>query len=330
MIETITPEEQAQIEAAREELLKIGLSTARCNRPKAEAAILKSAPGATIAWMQSPKAAVVFGPLACTLLKADPSLAEAMSQYDWGNPLSPAPDWEAKACAHFGKSRPKKLIVTSAKLKEDRVQSSLWLAWWGHCDTLRRVFKGRLTFEPQDDADLTDAFEISKECGWLFPAEGHDVVIATERPTRICMVEGRLHSPDGPAIAWADGFAIYSWRGNVVPADWIENTKNLDPQIALTHENIELRRCAAEIIGWANVLAKLPHKVIDMDKDPMIGKLVEVDLPDAGPTRFLLVRCATQRDFALCVPNTCRTALEANAATNRVPIEVLRKLEVRT
>ena len=57
---------------------------------------------------------------------------------------------------------------------------------------------------------------------------------------------------------------------------------SLDPAIALTWENVEQRRCAAEIIGWDRVLNELPIRPIDTDPDPQVGALIEVDLPDIG------------------------------------------------
>jgi hypothetical protein len=84
---------------------------------------------------------------------------------------------------------------------------------------------------------------------------------------------------------------------------------------ALHWANVEQRRAACEILGWQHILAELDAKVIDKDADAQIGTLLEVNLPDSGPERFLSVRCGTGRQFALPVPREVDTALAANAWT---------------
>ncbi len=127
-----------------------------------------------------------------------------------------------------------------------------------------------------------------------------------------------------------DGVALYYWHGTRVPAEWILHPEKMEPALALTHPNIEQRRAAAEIMGWGRVLRGMPHKVIDVDPDPQIGTLIEADLPNSPGSRFLCVRCATGRDFVLCVPREMQTALEANAASYDVPALDYTTLEVRT
>jgi hypothetical protein len=60
-----------------------------------------------------------------------------------------------------------------------------------------------------------------------------------------------------------------------------------------------------------------------------VGELIEVDIPDSGKERFLFVQCGTGREFALCVPPTMKTALEANAATYGLSAKDY-QLEIRT
>jgi hypothetical protein len=91
--------------------------------------------------------------------------------------------------------------------------------------------------------------------------------------------------------------------------------KKPTPQAALQWPNVEQRRAACEILGWAQILSELDAKVINKDDDEHIGALLEVNLPDSGPERFLSVRCGTGRQFALPVPREIDTALAANAWT---------------
>ena len=124
--------------------------------------------------------------------------------------------------------------------------------------------------------------------------------------------EHRPHCENGPSHRWRDGWELYHWHGVRVPDEWIKD-KALTPEIAVTWANVEQRRAACEILGWANVLSALNARVINKHRNPQIGTLLEVDLPDSGPERFLQVQCGTGRTFALPVPRDVNTAMEAQA-----------------
>lgn len=143
-----------------------------------------------------------------------------------------------------------------------------------------------------------------------------DFCIISDRPEVLTMDdEHRPHAEHGPFCRWRDGTALYSWHGVRVPGKWIEDRATLTAAEALSEENLEVRRAACEIIGWDRILSDLNATTIDRDEDPQIGELVEVDLPDSGRERFLRVVCGTGRRFAIPVPPTVQTALEANAWT---------------
>ena len=144
----------------------------------------------------------------------------------------------------------------------------------------------------------------------------------------------RPHCASGPQLAWRDGFATWYWRGTAVPREWIEHPESIDPSLALTHENAEMRRVVAEIVGWDKVLARLDPQTIDEDADPMIGTLLEVTI-EGERERFLRVLCGTGRTFALPVPPTMKTALSAQAwlwgdDAHPITAREMRRYEVRT
>lgn len=175
---------------------------------------------------------------------------------------------------------------------------------------------------------LKPLMELAKVCGWWIPFD--KFVILEDRPCRILFDDrNRLHCEDGAAVEFRDGFAVYSWHGTKIPCEWITHKENLTPKIALRWENIEQRRCACEIIGWDKILKKLSAKTIDKDIDSQIGELVEVTLPDIGRERFLRVSCGTGRMFAIPVPSSVNTALEANAWTYDIDSTLYRP-EIRT
>lgn len=167
---------------------------------------------------------------------------------------------------------------------------------------------------------ITGLLELTQHTGWYNAYE--DVVVFQHRPEYIKMDDtNRLHCENGPAIRYRDGYSVYSWHGTRIPSEWIENKKSLTPEIALTWSNIEQRRCAAEILGWDNVIQQLNSVVIDEDGDPEIGTLLEVDIPEIGRERFLRVKCGTGRMFCIPVPPDMKTAIEAQAWTWDLTVE---------
>lgn len=179
------------------------------------------------------------------------------------------------------------------------------------------------------EGKLDGLWAVAKTCGWVSCYD--TLAVVQDRPVHIKMDEdNRLHSETGPAILYADGFAVYAWHGVRVPSNWIENKSSLTPKMALTWENMEQRRAACEILGWVHILNELNATVIDQDEDPQIGTLLEVDIPDIGREKFLKVLCGTGREFALPVPPDMKTALQSNAWTYDIDPDLLKTLEVRT
>jgi hypothetical protein len=142
--------------------------------------------------------------------------------------------------------------------------------------------------------------------------------------------QNRAHGQDGPSHKWRDGWSLYHWHGVAVPEHWIMNKETLSAKEAITWTNIEQRRAACEILGWAKILQELDAKVINEDGDPEIGTLVEVNLPDIGKEKFLRVLCGTGREFAIPVPPEMQTAIQSQAWTWGLTLEEFKVPEVRT
>ena len=157
-----------------------------------------------------------------------------------------------------------------------------------------------------------------------------DFCMVSDRPITLKVdAEDRPHCEDGPSHLWSDGWALYYWHGVSIPEEWVTDKASLTAQMALTWENVEQRRVACEIVGWARIIKELDARVIDVDSDPEIGTLLEVDLPDSGKEKFIQVVCGTGRIFCLPVPREMKTALQANAWSYGLDGETYRP-EVRT
>lgn len=171
--------------------------------------------------------------------------------------------------------------------------------------------------------------EIVASCGHYWP--NRHFIMVSERPQAIRRDDaGRLHCETGPSVDYGEAFRIYSWHGTTIPADWIENKGKLDARTALKWNNVEQRRAACEIIGWSRILAELHAKRINKHDNPQVGELVEVTLPGSGKERFLRVMCGTGREFALPVPRSMKTAIEAQAWTWGIDANEFQIPEVRT
>lgn len=166
----------------------------------------------------------------------------------------------------------------------------------------------------QDARRALGLIEIAKNVGWWTPYDG--CAIFQEKPTKISLDENeRLHNENGPCLEWDDGHKMYGWHGTEIPGEWVENKDNINPVDILREKNVELRRCGVELIGWHRLFEVLEHTLIDSDPDPEIGELYEMELPDSGKEKFLMVQCGTGRKFALPVPPDMKTAFQANAWT---------------
>ena len=201
----------------------------------------------------------------------------------------------------------------------------MWTGWLSYLTAMRDVLGLKLeahqNFAAWEDAGREGGFRVMHE----------KFCIVSDFPEILRMDDQHQpHCEDGPSHRWRDGWSLYHWHGVRVPAEWIEDRANLDPRIALTWENIEQRRVAAEIIGWDRVLEQVEATTVNEDEDPEIGTLLEVDLPDIGRERFLRVQCGTGRHFAIPVPPEMQTALEANAWTYGVDQDIIKAMEVRT
>lgn len=162
---------------------------------------------------------------------------------------------------------------------------------------------------------LQGLMDLAKYTGWWLPFD--ELIVFTHNPVHIKFdEEGQTHCEDDLAIKYRDGTGVAMWHGTAIPEAWIFDKSSITPEVMFKWPNIEERRCACEIIGWVNVLKELDAVVIDKDPEKTIGTLLEVELPDSGKERFLLVSDPNVNKLVgLPVPPEMKTALEANSWT---------------
>lgn len=173
---------------------------------------------------------------------------------------------------------------------------------------------------------LIGFWELCESCGWILPFE--NVCFASERHD-VCNLDDRgvIHSEDGPAIRYPDGFAIHAWHGVSIPSEWIEDKANLKAVDVLSVKNVEQRMAGCQILGWAKVADQLDRKIIDGDPNTDIGALVELTLPGLPePGRFLMAQCPRNGTICEGVPRVSdidglpiETAIAAQAWRDALP-----------
>jgi hypothetical protein len=94
---------------------------------------------------------------------------------------------------------------------------------------------------------LRGLWAIAKNAGWMVPHE--HVCWISERPSILSTdLRGRLHSPDGAALRYPDGWSAHAWKGVQVPAWMIEHPERITPaEIDDTFDPV-LRNCMIDIM----------------------------------------------------------------------------------
>jgi hypothetical protein len=175
-------------------------------------------------------------------------------------------------------------------------------------------------------SELSALSQLARGAGWWWPYER--VALLTERPTELHRDEaGRLDRADGPALAYADGFALHAWRGMPVPPGFLASLGELTPQRIRAEDNAELRRVMLEHYGYERYLADSGAEPLHRDET---GVLWRIQLPDDEPVVMVEVVNSTAepdgtfRTYWLRVPPGTRTARAGVAWTFGVSEEEYR------
>ncbi|NJP89462.1 hypothetical protein HCN51_08385 [Nonomuraea sp. FMUSA5-5] len=189
-------------------------------------------------------------------------------------------------------------------------------------ESLRRVTLDAVL--GQHDAPWLSAFDgldglkrVAGQAGWWWPYER--LAIVTERPVELHLDDlGRPHRADGPAISYADGFALHAWHGMPVPPGFGATMTGLTPERIRAEPNTELRRAMLEHFGIDRYLAESGAEPVQSDET---GVLWRVELPDDEPLVMVEVVNSTpepdgtSRTYFLRVPPWVRRAREGVAWT---------------
>ncbi|MET9918257.1 DUF6745 domain-containing protein [Streptomyces sp. NPDC059605] len=157
---------------------------------------------------------------------------------------------------------------------------------------------------------LNGLAEVARNAGWWWPYER--AVVISERPQALHRDEaGRLDRGDGPALAYADGFALHAWRGMPVPAEFLDELNALTPKRIREEENAELRRVMLEFYGYDRYLSESGAEPVHRDETGVLWRIAL-----AGDEDVVMVEVVnstpepdgTHRVYWLRVPPGTRTA----------------------
>jgi hypothetical protein len=184
--------------------------------------------------------------------------------------------------------------------------------WLSFYDYFREVLG--LTAETDG---LCGLFELAKSAGWAIPHR--NICWVSERPCKLARdASGRLHSLTGPAVAYPDGWRVFSVHGVRVPGDIIEQPGSITVARIDSEINAEVRRVMIEIYGAEKFLLDSNSELVSKDA---FGELYRRTFADDEPLTMVKVRNSTPepdgtvKDYFLRVPPTMTTAHEAVAWT---------------
>ena len=273
-ITSLTPEQIAMFPEFVERWTKIGLCTDPADRPAAEAAIreMYRIAGLTdpqrIVWCGSPFSqaltrAIVFNQPQ-ELAGVGANVRDSVRRSVWASVLDSVWDsvkdsvWDS-----VGANVMDSVLDSVRDSVRDSVENSVWAgvgdsvrdsvwdsvygqhdaSWLGFYD----YFHDACGLGDKTEK-LSGLWSLAKSAGWALPHA--NICWVTERHTILKLDNrGRLHSLDGPACAYPDGWAIHAVHGVRVPADIIEQRSSITVDRIKAASNAEVRRVMIELFG---------------------------------------------------------------------------------
>lgn len=247
--------------------------------------------------------------------------------------------WAARLCVEIlGRNAPTEVIVRPSplaawrevcrvELGEDAkpapfvwpyIEGQYMTAWIAHTLYMRDVLG--VTGYP----DGYDVIVESQEFGPVYPLEC-GVVVISDRPAEIHMVEGHLHNEAGPAVRYRDDWGVWCLNGVRVPRSLVETpAEKLDAHEILHIDNAEVRREYVRKMGIELVCQRLGAKVIDKKSRDVGGEyeLLMLDLGDGRNRPYLkMINPSTGTYHVEGVPPECTTVDDALAWANQTDEE---------
>jgi hypothetical protein len=168
----------------------------------------------------------------------------------------------------------------------DSVRASVWDSGFGQHDAgwigFYDFFKRACLLEAQTEK-LTGLTEITESAGWFLPHE--HICWITERHRRVCRNgRGQLHSHDGMAVEYPDGWGVWAWNGVRVNEQIILSPDSLTPDQIAKESNAQIRQVMVERVGIERVCQLFNAQSIDKHGT---YELLVLDLGDGRKRPYL-------------------------------------------
>jgi hypothetical protein len=117
---------------------------------------------------------------------------------------------------------------------------------------------------------------------------------------------GRLHCEDGPALAYPDGWQIFSWHGVRLDSQIILKPESQTIEQINGENNEEIKRVRIERFGWPRYLKTINAVVADSRRND--AECTREALMKAGPMTVLVCHCpSTARVYSMEVDPSVTT-----------------------
>jgi hypothetical protein len=201
------------------------------------------------------------------------------------------------------------------------------LSWLAPYEYIREVLGLKA-----ETAALAGLFQVARSIGWLQCHE-HTCWLAQRPDILRGDAAGRLHSANGPALRFPDGWSVWAWKGVEVPRWMIGQPEKITLACIDGETNVQVRCCMIEIMTPQRYVALGGAARVAEDETGILWRKswlasdawAAVEVINATPEPD-----GTCKHFFLQVPATMRTARDAVAWTYGLRPDVYAHLAVRT
>lgn len=296
MIESLTPEQEAQISIYRDASMAVGLTTLPCDKEVATKAIMDLydfvgiAKPTNVLFVESPMAAQV----AITLLKQDYPKYSKLLMERTGTILG---EW--------GDVKPTEYVETHGY-----GYGSAECYWIFYYKYFKEVVG--LKYEEKADRGLEIMERLARSSYWHYTFA--DIAILCDRPCQIEMENNVINNEEGPAVAFSDGIKIYAIGGHVVPERVVMAPETLTVAEIEKEDNAETKRIMIDRFGVSKYLMETGAKIIDVDALNLEGSSPRTLMEDNQGNRWLIgTDGSTGRVYHMAVPQEANTCTEAHS-----------------
>lgn len=301
MIDTLTPEQTAQLAVYRDMGLEVGLAKGPTNREVATECIKE-----IYDLIQKPRPQKFI--FTRSPLEAQ-RLIHVLVNKDPGEKLLEAygtmsnDEFVAFILSHFNDE---KISFTETYSYGYGSLESYWIMYY-------RYFKEVLgiKYEDQSDHFLYVFDKLAKNAGWNYLFE--ECAIFCDRPNTIVMENNVIDCEDGPAIAYDDGYKIWAIRGNLVTEQIVMAPETLTTEQIKSEQNQETKRIMIERYGADKYLSETGATLIDMDVLNFEGSAPRSLMMDQEGFKWLIgTDGSTGRVYHMNVPAEAMTCKQAH------------------